>query len=703
MTVADGKPGGELQTLLDHAAAGTAVDLPAGEYEGPVFIRHPLTLSGRGGAAAIWASYGPVVTVESPGVSLRNLSIEVTDLPSALGVDETCALSLRPEAADLHTEDIRVAGSVAGARDEEGEWVFPTRFDLGNVAGAPGALLGKTLALSVPVACTVLSAIPGLAPESKELPPGTHQLRLRLDRGAAAGELAGSLILKTRLVSRCIDVSGRLTITAQEPPAARRQEPEPPPASRRPAPEAPAASPPRRPASPEPGRPPAAPTTAGPTRAAAPRAGPPAMPAPAPPAPDKVSHGAPIESAPAPPRPGFNLLAQAALVCGSLALALAAYRLFAAPASPPSPWVGRSALVLGLAALVSGVGGYRQARRSAGAEAGRSIVALAAGALALVLQAWPPATPAGLASISRLQPLPPPAAGGERVTALALSPDGSELAGVSGGQTVKVFRTRTGELKWQAATSDGEVHAVAVSPDGKTLATAGSSPKILLWRRSESDGEPPSVLRGLSDWVKPATSMAFSPDGNLLAAGAQEGVIRLWNTQASELSKVNEPSTLTRHDDAVLALAFSADGKWLVSGGEDRKVVLWDRVKAEPEVFRGLSVEVLSVAVANDGSLIAAGMKDGTILLWERTNPLPKLTLPGHAGPVLAVLFSADARTLASAAEAPGLTLWDPQTGTPIRTLPAAAKPATSVSLSRDGATLAALSADGTLDVWRAQ
>ena len=80
---------GALQARLDQAPPGSVVQLPPGEYPGPMVVRRPLTLDGRG--ATVWALSGPVLAVDADGVRLRNLRVEVTGGPAA-GDPGACAL-----------------------------------------------------------------------------------------------------------------------------------------------------------------------------------------------------------------------------------------------------------------------------------------------------------------------------------------------------------------------------------------------------------------------------------------------------------------------------------------------------------------------------------------------------------------------------------------------------------------------------------
>ena len=64
-----------LQEMIDRAPDGAEIVLPAGVYDGPIVITHPVVIDGAAGAVIDGGGQGTVVTLETDGVTLKNLVI----------------------------------------------------------------------------------------------------------------------------------------------------------------------------------------------------------------------------------------------------------------------------------------------------------------------------------------------------------------------------------------------------------------------------------------------------------------------------------------------------------------------------------------------------------------------------------------------------------------------------------------------------
>lgn len=191
----------ELQRLVDAAAPGTVLDLRRDEYPGPVRVEKPLTIQGNG--STLWSRSGPVLHVGAAGVCLRDLGIEVTGAEPAPGAD--VALSIGPACApEMH--GVQVRGRVTGLGDERGEWAIPAALSLGTLA--PRQRNEFRLALRVPVACRLSSAVSGVALAPETLPPGETEITLSVEGVSADTLLAGEIVLHSPRLRRTIGLTG---------------------------------------------------------------------------------------------------------------------------------------------------------------------------------------------------------------------------------------------------------------------------------------------------------------------------------------------------------------------------------------------------------------------------------------------------------------------------------------------------------------
>src|SRR6185503_10452218 len=64
-----------LQAVLDRAQNGDVIALAPGEYAGAIRIERRLVLSGQKGAVVLGPGAGSVITVTSPDVTIRDLTV----------------------------------------------------------------------------------------------------------------------------------------------------------------------------------------------------------------------------------------------------------------------------------------------------------------------------------------------------------------------------------------------------------------------------------------------------------------------------------------------------------------------------------------------------------------------------------------------------------------------------------------------------
>jgi WD40 repeat protein len=187
------------------------------------------------------------------------------------------------------------------------------------------------------------------------------------------------------------------------------------------------------------------------------------------------------------------------------------------------------------------------------------------------------------------------------VTSLAFSPDGLLLAAAGRDGCVRLWDTRTGEMRQVLKERHPHVESVVFSTDGKRLATGGQDLNIRLW-----DALTGALLHTMHEPNGHVTSLAFTPDGKLLANGNDgsgtdqpTGVVRLWDVETGEFTRV-----FPIEGTGVVAAPFvsiSPDGGSLAAGS----VRVWDTRSGRTKWQVQCHGKVTSVAYSHDGHTLA--------------------------------------------------------------------------------------------------
>lgn len=244
------------------------------------------------------------------------------------------------------------------------------------------------------------------------------------------------------------------------------------------------------------------------------------------------------------------------------------------------------------------------------------------------------------------------------IHALAFSRDGRRLALGAGlparSGSVRVYAVPGGALLHDFEGHTDAVYAVALRPDGRQLASAGYDQTVRTW--SLVDGRPLGVFTGHSSVVD---DLAYTPDGHSLISAGKDGGIRRIDAETAQGAR-----TYSDHEDEVLALAVRPDGSGFVTSGMEPQLRWWslDRDKPTRKVG-GHSGPVHALAFSGDGRHLISAGGDGTVRLWDGASGTFRRRLPGPTDWQYAVALSADGH-LAAAAGWDGLVrLWDTETG----------------------------------------
>ncbi|CAK58103.1 unnamed protein product (macronuclear) [Paramecium tetraurelia] len=274
------------------------------------------------------------------------------------------------------------------------------------------------------------------------------------------------------------------------------------------------------------------------------------------------------------------------------------------------------------------------------------------------------------------------------VNSVSISPDGTILASGSADNSIRLWDSKTGELKAKLVGHENAVNQICFSRDGTTLASVSGDRTIRLWdvktgrQKAQLDGHTNSVL-----------TVCFSPDNTILASGSADHSVRLW-----DITTRKEKARLVGHSNSV---CFSPDGTTLASGSGDNSIRLWDvkrqEIKAKLEGHRDY---VRSICFSPDGKTLASCSADSSIRIWDLKTGKQKIQLDGHSDGVLSISFSPSGTTIASGSKDNSIRLWDVNTGQQKVKLEDHHDFIRSVCFSPDGTKLASGSGDKSLRLW---
>ncbi len=269
---------------------------------------------------------------------------------------------------------------------------------------------------------------------------------------------------------------------------------------------------------------------------------------------------------------------------------------------------------------------------------------------------------------------------GNRILALAYSPDGKTLVAGGSDDTTRLWDADTGKEIRQLRDDARQIRdvwafALAFSPNGKVIASGNGFKTIRLW--DANTGKELHVLKGHQGAVK---AVAFSPDGTLLASGSQDRTVRLWDVATGR-----ELAVYQGHTEEVNAVAFARDGKTVASGSSDRTIRLWN---GKPARTLSAGCVVYALAYAPEGGLLASAGDDNLVRLWDPNGGKQTGQLKGHKDTVVSLAF-ADGQTLYSGSLDGTARRWDVAKRAETLSIPRRLGDCSVMALARDGAVLA--------------
>ena len=207
----------------------------------------------------------------------------------------------------------------------------------------------------------------------------------------------------------------------------------------------------------------------------------------------------------------------------------------------------------------------------------------------------------------------------KRISPIAWSPDGSELAGVEQTHRTIFVWDIHGQLLGNLVDAPGYIWSMAWSPRSNLLAT-GEWRKATIWNTKTFQ-----KIRDISTDDRDVMGLAWNPDGQRLAMTFNMGDgDEIWDVAVGK--KIID----LKSDRAIGSLAWNPDGTKLITGGGDsldatadcQTCVTWN-----PQIWsfdgtllselQGHSDLIVVTKWSPDGKYILTGSRDGEFIIWD--------------------------------------------------------------------------------------
>ncbi|HRH39437.1 MAG TPA: hypothetical protein PK760_13885, partial [Flavobacteriales bacterium] len=174
--------------------------------------------------------------------------------------------------------------------------------------------------------------------------------------------------------------------------------------------------------------------------------------------------------------------------------------------------------------------------------------------------------------------------------------------------SIRCIDLDTGEQRWLTEPEkDTGLTALAISPDGRQLASGSGygAEEISIW-----DAETGRLIRRFSGHTAWVSKLVFTKDGSRLISAASDQTIRFWDTRTW-----NETQVLRGHSSEVHGVALSESTALLASAGKDGSLMLWQDEKPA-------SAPRLDKPLTSESALWLWGIQNSPRLIQELESPV---------------------------------------------------------------------------------
>jgi WD40 repeat protein len=181
----------------------------------------------------------------------------------------------------------------------------------------------------------------------------------------------------------------------------------------------------------------------------------------------------------------------------------------------------------------------------------------------------------------------------DRVTSVAVSPDGTRLLTGCGDKVARLWNLATGAKEREFTGPALPIGVVLFSPDGNTVAAASADKALTLWKTGDAKQVHKVALAAVAQCI------AFSPDSKTAAVGLADGSVHMIETATGKATPAQ-----THHQGGVTGIAYIAADA-VLTAGTDKKLQLWTAKSASATEVLEYPGPVESLALGRDGKRLA--------------------------------------------------------------------------------------------------
>ena len=306
--------------------------------------------------------------------------------------------------------------------------------------------------------------------------------------------------------------------------------------------------------------------------------------------------------------------------------------------------------------------------------------------------------------------------GGDRLLAIALSPDGRTLAAGDEFGNLTFFDTRTRRQQGivraspdrSTSVDDTGIYALTYSPDGRRLAVAQGAESDARVEIIDTRSHRPVAVMGIPrHWA--VGRMSYSADARTLAVVAaqfREGRSELIRLDAATGRRLSDPVPVggayltTGAIYTSSPVALTRGSRLLVLAGRQQTIV---RDAVSRRVVRRLPVgfdPASQAEISPDDRVLAVAGEEGSLRLLDLRSGTLRIAAGPRDEPVERIVFTPDGRTVITANAGGAVNVWDARRAALVETLAGHAGAVRSLAVARDGDTLYSAGVDGSVFVW---